>query len=188
MRKFIIGGGPHTGKTTLSEALQQEMPADTHFIPEPAAILIQSELAEKDRDPSHQIILPTTDYPTFVSRAIAKSIELENNIPPGTSTAILDRSLIDNVGYARYFGHDECVPHIQEHAQTAGYTAIFLCDFVGTYDQTRFRMGDEKYAHRVHDLLTAAYEESGLPVVNMPPLSVPERVSLAVETMESFGL
>jgi predicted ATPase len=162
MRKFVIGGGPHTGKTTLLEALRKEMPDDTHFIPEPAGIIIRSELAERDKNPEYPAVLPTTDYPSFIGRVIAKSLELENRIPSETTTTILDRSLIDNAGYARHFGYEQYVPRIQKIARSAGYTAIFLCNFVGTYDQTQFRVGDEEYAHTVHERLIAAYEESGV--------------------------
>ena len=186
MRKFVIGGGPHTGKTTLLEALRSEMPGDTHFIPEPAGILIRAELARQEAEAGYTAVLPTNSYPTFVTRAIAKSIELEGAIPLGTKTTVQDRSLIDNVGYARYHGYDHLVPDIQPHIKAAGYTAILLCDFVGTYDQTKFRMGNEQYAHQVHEQLAAAYVESGVPIISVPPISVPERVELVMDAMGSF--
>ena len=187
MRKFVIGGGPHTGKTTLLEALRAEMPKDiAHFIPEPAGILIRAELARQAAVKSYTAVLPTNNYPAFVTRAIAKSVELEGEIPADATTTVQDRSLIDNVGYARYHGHSDLVPTIQPHIRAADYAAILLCDFVGTYEQTQFRMGNEEYAHQVHGQLVVAYKESGVPVVSAPPVSVPERVELAMEAMSSF--
>lgn len=186
MRKFVIGGGPHTGKTTLLEALRPEMPAGTYFIPEPAGIIVRAELARQAIDNSYGPIMPYNDYPTLLSRAIAKSLELENAIPSETNDVVLDRSLIDNIGYARYHGYDSFVPDIKSYIQTAGYTAIFLCDFVGTYDQT-LRMGDENYAHKAHSRLTTAYQETGLPVVQVPAMSVSQRVDLFLASFDSLG-
>jgi predicted ATPase len=48
MRKLVISGGPHTGKTTLLESLRAEMPDGIHFIPEPASVLIRGELTRQE--------------------------------------------------------------------------------------------------------------------------------------------
>lgn len=187
MQKFIIGGGPHTGKTTLLEALRTQMPDDTHFIGEPANFIIRDELAKQEADPTYTALLPKHDYARFLKRVIAKSLELEGNIPTNTTITLQDRSLIDNVGYARYHEREDLIPSILPHVKAAGYTAILLCDFVGTYDQTKFRMGDEAYAHQMHDLLSVAYEQSGVPVINLPAVTTSRRVGIALEAIEAFS-
>lgn len=185
LRKVVLSGGPHTGKTTLLGELRHEMPAGTYFVPEPAEILIQEELA-KEAAGGSAAILPTTRYSEFVGLVIAKSLDLEQEIPEGTTTAVLDRSLIDNVGYARLNGHDHLVPSIQRHVRAAGYTAALLCDFVGTYRQTAVRAITEAEAHEIHAHVIAAYQESGIPIVNVPPLPLADRVAFVTDAIADF--
>ena len=49
MRKIPISGGPHTGKTTLFNALRDEFP-DAHFLSEPAGIVMDREMKKEQRN------------------------------------------------------------------------------------------------------------------------------------------
>ena len=184
-KKIVLSGGPHTGKTTLMEGLRRGLP-HIHFVPEPAEQIITAELAKQRQQPGYEGIFPTTRYSDFVHLVVARSVELEAEIPEESSKAVLDRSLIDNIGYARLNGHDHLIPDIQRRVRTANYTAALLCDFVGTYTQTPVRPETEEFAHAIHDHLVVAYRESGIPVITIPALDVERRLGMAIEVIEGI--
>lgn len=185
MRKIILSGGPHTGKTTLMSALRQELSADVHFVPEPAELIITEELQKEQDQPGYKGVFPTTRYSDFVGLVVAKSVELENTIPATAHTAVLDRSLIDNVGYARLNRQDLLVPDLLRHIKAAKYTGALLCDFVGTYTQTPVRPESEEFARAIHGHLLEAYAESGIPILHLPATDVPNRAEMAREFIEN---
>jgi predicted ATPase len=96
---------------------------------------------------------------------------------------ILDRSLVDNVGYARMNGCEHLVPQMMQLATQANYSAALFCDFVGEYAQTAVRFEDEARARLTHEHLLAAYEQSGVEIVRIPAMPIDDRLSLATETI-----
>ena len=185
MRKMILSGGPHTGKTTLMNGLRRELTTGVHFVPEPAEILITEELEKEARQPGYRGVFPTTRYADFVGMVVAKSVELEKAIPPGVDTAILDRSLIDNIGYARLNGQEHLVPAIQRMVVAAQYSTVLICDFVGEYTQTAVRPESWEFAQSIHEHLLEAYNEADITVVHLPAMDVESRLALAVATIEN---
>lgn len=186
MRKVILSGGPHTGKTTLMNGLRRELTTGVHFVPEPAEILITEELEKEARQPGYNGVFPTTRYSEFVSLVIAKSVELEESIPSGTRTAILDRSLIDNIGYARLNGQEQLVPDILRLVTEAQYSTALICDFVGEYTQTAVRPESWEFAQAIHEHLLDAYYEAGIKVVHLPAVDVESRLVLAMTAIENI--
>lgn len=100
MIKIPISGGPHTGKTTLLEALRHEFP-DAYFVPEPATEVIEHELALHNSNPDYIPNVPWIDYKKFGPVVGERSVELEALIPTTARVAFQDRSLFDTIGYAR---------------------------------------------------------------------------------------
>lgn len=185
-KKIILFGGPHTGKTTLMNGLRQELAPSTHFVPEPAELIIAQELEREKQEPGYTGIYPTTRYPEFVHLVMAKSVELEAQIPPESDKALLDRSLIDNIAYARLNNHEHLIPSIERMVTEAGYTAALLCNFVGTYAQTAVRAESEEQAHFIHDNLVEAYEASGVKIIEIPALDVASRLAMATSVIEAL--
>lgn len=181
MRKIILSGGPHTGKTTLMNGLRQHLSGNVHFVPEPAEILIKEELSKETREPGYRGVFPTTRYAEFVDMVVAKSVELEEAIPDNASIAVLDRSLIDNIGYARLNGQEHLVPNLQRLVTAARYSTALLCDFVGKYTQTAVRPESWEFAQAIHGHLLRAYDESGIEVVHLPAVGVDDRLALAMD-------
>ncbi len=99
MKKIPISGGPHTGKTTLFEALKKEFPK-AYFVPEPAEIVIQRQRDKQKLDSNYKGIFPVTNYQAFMPLVIEESLKLEAIIPLETKIVFQDRCLIDNIGYA----------------------------------------------------------------------------------------
>lgn len=185
MRKIVIAGGPHTGKSTLLEHLQGEFAGKAHFIPEPAALLIDAENKKRVAQPGYEPIFPTNRYREFAGLVVAKSVELEAAIPPDTVVTVLDRSLIDNIGYARMNDCHDLVPGLRSLAVAARYSTVLMCDFVGQYQQTDIRIVDEGEAHRIHDHMLEAYGEFDVDIVHLPPVSVEARLAIARSVIEA---
>jgi predicted ATPase len=115
MRKIPISGGPHTGKTTLFNALRAEFP-DAHFLSEPAGIVMDREMQKERETEGYSGVFPWNNYPEFARLVINQSVELESNIPPGTDLVFQDRSLIDNIGYGRLLKFTELLPELEIHS------------------------------------------------------------------------
>ena len=187
MKKIIIAGGPHTGKTTLLDNMKVEYAGSgaVFFVPEPATTVIAEQLSRQEQDPTYEPIMPTTRYREFAGLVVPRSVQLEGAIPPATRVAVLDRSLVDNIAYARLNECHDLVPQMHTAAEAAGYSAVFMCDFVGEYTQTNERREDEATAHLVHDAIQSAYDDFGIDVIKLPAVSVPERLEIVQDVLYS---
>ncbi len=185
MRKIPISGGPHAGKTTIFEALKAEFP-EAHFVPEPAEIVISRELAKQAEKPLYEPIVPWLNYDKFLPVVLEESLRLESEIPHSAKLVFQDRSLVDNIGYARVYGLDEAVPNMQRHVVAANYAFALFCEPVGTYTPTQVRRENDELAQNIHQKLAEAYEDVGIKVVHLPAVSVEDRMSLIRATIDAL--
>lgn len=177
MRKVVISGGPHAGKTTLLEALRFEYP-DAHFVSEPAERVITREQARHAQNPCYAPRLPWVNYRRFGPAVVRESVALEASIPLDAGLVFMDRCLIDTIAYSRLNRLPEFIPDVERRVQVAGYSLALLCEPVGDYTQTTVRRESADEAREIHDCLAEAYDQSGLTVVTLPAVSVVERVDL----------
>ena len=185
MRKIPISGAPHSGKTTLLEALKSEFPA-AYFVPEPAETVITRELAKQTANSDYTPVVPWIDYEKFGPAVADESELLEANIPPATEIVFQDRSLIDTIGYARLNGFESFVPEVQRRARLACYVFALFCEPVGTYTTTDIRRETAEEALRTHDVLAQAYDEFGISVVHLSSVSVEERIVMVHDSLRRF--
>lgn len=182
MLKIPISGGPHTGKTTLLEALRGQY-GDAHFVKEPAEIIIAAEKRKEEEEEGYQGVYPVGNYPAFAPLVVAKSLELEAEIPEETGFVFQDRSLIDNIGYGMLNNFVELIPRVEEHVRAARYSFALFCEPVGTYTATEIRHEDSQQALETHEALARAYDGSGIEIVHLPAVSVPDRLELVAEAL-----
>ncbi len=185
MRKIPISGGPHSGKTTLLEALKTEFPG-AYFVPEPAETVITRELSKVAGDPTYTPVVPWIDYTKFGPAVADESEVLEAAIPSGVDIVFQDRCLIDTIGYALLNGFNSFVPEVQRRARIAHYAFALFCEPVGAYTPTDIRRETAEEARRTHGFLAQAYEEFGIPVVRLPAVPVDERISIIRDSIETF--
>ena len=177
MKKIIITGGPHTGKTTLILALQEKYP-DFIYITEPATLVIEAEHKREESEEGYVGTFPWNNYEKFGPNVIAKSLELEKNIQSKTGLIILDRSLIDTIAYARLNNCEHLLPDLYKYIGDAKYWKAFLCDFVGSYQSNQVRSESFEEAQVTQQAIKLAYEESSISIVQMPAVSVKERIKI----------
>jgi predicted ATPase len=177
MRKIPISGGPHTGKTTLFNALREEFP-DAHFLSEPAGIVMDREMKKQQETEGYAGVFPWSNYPAFARLVIDQSVELETSVPPGADLVFQDRSLIDNIGYGRLLEYTELLPELERHIEAAQYTCVLFCAPVGTYTQTEVRWETREEALRTHQFLAVAHDGCGVPVLHLPSVPTEERLAI----------
>lgn len=182
MRKVPISGGPHTGKTTVLNALRAEYP-EAFFVDEPAERVIADELRKEEESQSYVGRFPWNSYPEFAPLVVEESVRLEAALPAEADLVFQDRSLVDNIGYCRLKGFEDIIPDVEKLIRAAQYTIAFFCEPVGTYTPTVIRRETPQEAQETHTHLSRAYEESGLLVVHLPGVSVEERLTIIRETL-----
>ncbi len=175
MHKVIITGGPHTGKTTLLDALKIKHP-NYIYIPEPATLVIEAEYEKEKSEKDYVGTFPWNNYAEFGPKVITKSLVLEKAVESETGLIVLDRSLIDTIAYARLNDCKHLLPDLYHKIQSAGYQKAFLCDFVGSYQSNHIRTESFEEAQKTQQAIRRAYEKSGVPIINLPAVSVEERI------------
>jgi predicted ATPase len=181
--KIPISGGPHTGKTTLLEALRVRFP-EAYFVPEPATNVITRELEAERINPDHKPRVPWVDYRQFGPLVAEESEILEADIPETVTVAFQDRSLIDTIAYSRLNGFDEFVPEVQRRVALARYSFALICQPVGEYTATTVRRETKDEALQTHAAIERAYDESGIEIVSLPAVDVDERVELVAKALQ----
>ncbi len=177
MRKIPISGGPHSGKTTLLEALGTEFEG-AYFVAEPAERVITRELARQTGDPTYTPNVPWLDYSKFGPEVADESVLLEADIPNDADLVFQDRSLIDTIAYCRLNDFESFIPEVERRIKVAGYALALFCEPVGIYTATDVRRETAEEAQRTHDFLAEAYDKSGITVIHLPAVPVPERIDI----------
>lgn len=177
MRKILISGGPHSGKTTLLEALGTEFEG-AYFVAEPAERVITRELARQAEDPTYTPNVPWLDYSKFGPEVADESVILEADIPEDADLVFQDRSLIDTIAYCRLNNFESFIPEVERRIQPAGYSLALFCEPVGIYTATDVRRETAEEAQRTHDFLADAYDNSGVTVIHLPAVPVPDRIGI----------
>lgn len=170
MRKIVISGGPHSGKTTLFESLRTTLP-QYEYVPEPAtAVLSEAQEVDDDKKRLSEIL----ESPLlFCTLCMKQSILSEGRIDKDAALTFLDRSLVDTIAYSRRDRCEELVPIVQLLAERAAYQTVLFCEPVG---KIRDRIEDANEAQRTHNLLREAYEEMHIDIVPLPAVSTEKRV------------
>ena len=184
-KKIIISGGPHTGKTTLLEALKKVCP-NAGFISEPASKVIERELRENKKNISHKPALPWTDRRLFNEKVIEEYIAQEKNLKDTVEVYFLDRSLFDSLAYCRYLGYDDLAEYVQAQIKLARYDVVLFCMPVGSYSKSEARSEDEKEAFAIHKALLETYRASGLPLTELPNIPLEGRVKIVTDLVPGF--
>lgn len=177
MRKLIITGGPHTGKTTLLEGLREALP-EAGFVSEPAtSVLRQTGDFSLLDDPLR-----------FCRSCIAWSLQAESEVNSPSGLVVQDRSLIDTVAYSERDGCSDALPMLPAYIGLARYTVALRCNFVGQYTQSDIRTEGYSAARDIHELLAATYRDNGVPVIDIPSMPVPNRVNYVCEIISDNRL
>ncbi|MFH0977937.1 MAG: ATP-binding protein [Candidatus Woesearchaeota archaeon] len=169
--KYIITGGPCTGKTTIINELKK---LKFSTVPELARKVITKEQKKGKKG-----ILPWTDLKSFELILIQEQVRHESKTKK--MPVFLDRGLPDIIAYSK-LGKVNLPKEIFRHIKEAKYTKVFFLEQLTFFenDAQRFE-ASKKEADKVHKTIHQTYKRLGYEIVRIPPVSVQERVKIILE-------
>jgi len=172
MEKYILTGGPGTGKTTIVHELRKR------------GEITLSEVAREiivEEQQKEQGILPWTDLARFQELVVERQTKLEEKIKIYRPARIFqDRSLVDGIAYAEE-GKVKFPDNLHQLIGQAGYTKVFYLEQLPFYNQDQERKEDQELALRIHEQLYQVYDRLGFDIVTVPVCSIEERVQFVLK-------
>lgn len=171
-RFFVLTGGPGAGKTTLIEALRAEGFATTE---EAGRAVIREEMQAGGE------ALPWADRERFAGRMFERELASYRQAEREGDAVFFDRGLPDTLGYLRLEGLP--VPAwMEEEAWRLRYNArVFVAPpWKAIYGRDEERRQSWQVAVRTHDTMLRTYADFGYEPIELPLVSVPERVAFVL--------
>lgn len=162
-KKYVLTGGPGTGKTTVLEILASR---GYDVISESAREVIHEE-QEKDSD-----ILPWKNHAKFQNAVANRQYEKEMKLK-NTGVFFFDRGLIDGYAYCKF--NSIPAPRIITDNGKNRYDKIFFLEQLPNYQKDNVRKEDRISASSIHKLIKEAYMKFGYEIIDVPILSPEER-------------
>ncbi len=175
MRKtdwIVITGAPCSGKTSVVSSMETRGYRVVH---ETARAYID-ELLKSGK--SLQEI--KADLLSFERTILYRKLAIEAALPEN-ETIFLDRGIPDSIAYYQSAGLDISEP--LEKSRGVGYRKVFHCQRLW-FENDHARAEDELMAEQLDNLLKQAYEILGYPVVEVPVLTVEQRVDFILERLQ----
>jgi len=165
VRKYILTGGPGTGKSTLLMELHKR---GIYAMKEAAEYLIQRG------------IRPENGLESFQRKLLETQLEWEREIPLEIKIAFSDRGIPDGIAYYK-IGNLEPPKKLLEAARNTNYAGIFILDPLLTYQNTDVRRENEETALRIHEEIKRVYEELGYKPFRIPNSSLKYRTEFTLD-------
>lgn len=166
MKKYIITGGPHSGKSSVLKLLEIQ---DIKVLHETARLIIREDQEKKKLNPAYHYLYPWEDQTVFCRRCHERQLEREKKL--SGELVILDRSIIDNLAYAAV-EKIELDPEIYKDIADAGYEKkVFLFELLKSYKTDSQRKDSEEQVKAVHRELYNVYSDLGFEIIDVPVFS-----------------
>ncbi|NTV67282.1 MAG: AAA family ATPase [Chlorobaculum sp.] len=166
-RRFIITGGPGSGKSTLIATLQQR---GHRCYPEVSRELIRREA----RRPGG--VMPWNDLEAFARLAFTEMLRQHDHAAEAGERCFFDRALPDIFGYLQRSGLDIPESWLDEHRRCRYQrTAFILPPWPEIYVNDSERPQTFTEAEALHDAIRRVYESLGYDLLEVPRLAVEAR-------------
>jgi predicted ATPase len=160
----VITGGPSSGKTTVLKELEK---MGYIIYPEAARVLIDEEMAKG------KLLKEIRDDETEFQRKVLKiKIETEKRVPE-SKIVFFDRAIPDSIAYYQICGLD--LKEVLKFCKKNQYKKIFFFKKL-TFNQDYARTENGKTIEKLNKLLKESYRKLGYELINIPAMSVKDRV------------
>lgn len=160
----VLTAGPSAGKTSTINYLSAKGYAT---VPEAARLYT-------DIQASHGVDEDDLVPADFQQDVIELDRQMEENAPDD-EPVFFDRSLADNIAYARYFGDTE-LKGLKAEVRDR-YDNVFVLEQL-PFEEDYARNEDTQESVEIHEELERTYEALGYDVVSVPVMSIEERVDI----------
>ncbi|MBM3184592.1 MAG: ATPase [Chlamydiae bacterium] len=175
-KRFIITGGPGTGKTTIVNYLHQ---LGYKTAREAATDLIRDDLAK-------HVVAPWSERDFNQRVALLQEKRQEELLKGGV--AFFDRSPIDALTYELMYDFEpteELLRVVQKTLDEDFYhNKVFLIEDLGACLKTEIRAETLEESRSIETILEKSYQDLGFKVIRVPAASVKERVAKILESID----
>jgi predicted ATPase len=165
-RKFIITGGPHSGKSGVISMLESRGMQVLH---ETARLIIMEDQAKREADASFKQLYPWEDQQIFCRRCHERQKEREKGLKEGL--AVLDRSIIDNLAYAVVAGIELDKGIYSDIADAHYEKKVFYFELLDQYTTDDQRKDTLEQVNAVHREIYNVYSRLGFEIITIPLFS-----------------
>lgn len=176
MRRYILTGGPGTGKTSLLEALRS---LGYHCSAEVSRQVIIEETVNGSS------CLPWKDLPCFAARCLDRMItEYETVAAAGGEAVFFDRGIPDIIAYLHAGGQSVPSPYYSAVAKYLYHPIVWLLppwEEIYVQDPQRWQRFEE--AQQIDQQIRVAYRMAGYKILELPKTTVAERVQFIQQSL-----
>lgn len=175
MRKIILTGAPHAGKTTTVKRLQT---LGHNVVPEGAIEVI--EVLDRMLGRTRALEWRKNHFQGFQELIYGYQFHLEE-LAPRSNMLFLDRGIYDGIAFARHYSGTLLDPaHTYFDVK---YDQVFLLDLVLPLNlrAETGRLESETDCYAIHKHLHTVYSELGLEPIIVPVMPVEDRVNFILE-------
>lgn len=177
LKKIILSGSPHSGKTTTLSALGEK---GFHVVPESAITVIETL---NDLVGLEACMKWRTDHVMACQDLMAhKQLSREATLPE-TGLVFIDSTPLDCYAFALAFD-SEPSPWLREVCRNSRYEKVFQLDLVTPFNprsETGRLEQDLEIINKVKNCMTYAYSSHGMQPIRVPLMSVEERVAFILK-------
>jgi predicted ATPase len=179
MRRIVITGGTHAGKTTLVRAM-----GEAGFATVPEAALLVIDQLNGELGVAEQVAWRKGHQGEFQARVARLHLELEESTPPKRDDLVFcDRGVLDGLAYCAALAEPPI--ELVRASRTRRYAAVFVLDtiepFVGRRETGR--TSDLETSLRLSETIEKIYRDASYPVERLAVAPVSTRVGWILERL-----
>jgi predicted ATPase len=173
MKKFVITGPSCSGKSSLIRELKKR---GFYVVNEVAASYILKQKASGAEKPWLS--------PSFQPALLRIHLDRERRINPGTGIAFFDRGVPDTLAFFKHRKQEVPEELAKRVAALKRYDKVFALSQLPFFESENFRIEkDAEEAKNLFEMIRKEYELNGYSLINVPSVSVEERVNFILENL-----